>query len=58
MESFFSTFKTERFSKSVTGPGMIYVLTWTTVERLYIPRPRQSTIGYVSPIQFENLKCA
>ena len=28
------------------------------VERLYNPKRRHSTIGYISPVQFENLQCA
>jgi putative transposase len=33
MESFFSTLKTERLSKSTTGRGMIYVLTCSTISK-------------------------
>ncbi|MEW6371436.1 MAG: IS3 family transposase, partial [Pseudomonadota bacterium] len=28
------------------------------IERFYNPRRRHSTIGYISPVQFENKKCA
>jgi len=28
------------------------------IERFYIPRRRHFTIGCISPVQFENLKCA
>jgi putative transposase len=59
MESFFSTLKTERLSK------MHYRIrddlradVFDYIERFYNPRRRHSTIGYISPVQFENLKCA
>ena len=28
------------------------------IERFYNPKRRHSTIGYISPVQFENLQCA
>jgi len=59
MESFFSTLKTERLSKNYyrTRDDLRADL-FDYIERFYNPRQRHFTIGYVSPVQFENLKCA
>lgn len=59
MESFFSTLKTERLSKKHyrTG-GDLRADVFDCIERFYNPRRRSPTIGYLSPVQFENLKCA
>jgi len=59
MESFFSTLKTERLSKKhYQTRDDLRADVFDYIERLYNPRWRNSTIGYVSPVQFENLKCA
>ena len=59
MESFFSTLKNEGLSKKhyrtrddLRGGVFDYI------ERFYNPRLRHYTICYLSPGQFENLKCA
>ena len=59
MESFFSTLKTERLSKKHqrTRDDLLADV-FDYIERFYYPRRRHSTIGYISPVQFENLKCA
>jgi putative transposase len=59
MESFFSTLKTERLSKKhYRTRDDLRADVFDYIERFYNPRRRHSTIGYISPIQFENLKCA
>ena len=47
MESFFSTLKTD-----------LRADVFDYMEMFYNPRRRHSTIGYISPIHFENQKCA
>ena len=59
MESFFSTLKTERLSKKYYRTrDDLRADVFDYIERFYNPRRRHSTIGYISPVQFENLKCA
>jgi putative transposase len=68
MESFFSTLKTERLSRRhYRTRNDLRADVFDYIERFYAPqevplgdnpRRRHSTIGYVSPMQFENLKCA
>jgi putative transposase len=59
MESFFSTLKTERLSRKQhrTRDGLRADV-FDYIERFYNPKRRHSTIGYISPVQFENLQCA
>ncbi|WP_422388884.1 IS3 family transposase [Keguizhuia sedimenti] len=59
MESFFSTLKTERLSrKHYRTRDELRADVFDYIERFYNPRRRHSTIGYLSPVQFENLQCA
>lgn len=59
MESFFSTLKTERLSrKRYRTRDDLRADVFDYIERFYNPKRRHSTIGYISPVQFENLKCA
>jgi putative transposase len=45
MESFFSSLKTERTDEKT------YVFDY--IERFYNPKRRHSTLGYLSPMEFE-----
>ena len=59
MESFFSTLKTERLSrKQYRTRDDLRADVFDYIERFYNPKRRHSTIGYISPVQFENLQCA
>lgn len=59
MESFFSTLKTERLAKRhYKTRDELRADVFDYIERFYNPKRRHSTLGYVSPVQFENLKCA
>lgn len=59
MESFFSTLKTERLSrKQYRSRDELRADVFDYIERFYNPKRRHSTIGYLSPVQFENLQCA
>jgi putative transposase len=59
MESFFLTLKTERLTKKhYRTRDDLRADVFDYIERFYNPRRRHSTIGYISPIQFENLECA
>ena len=68
VESFFSTLKTERLSrKSYRTRDELRADVFDYIERFYAPKEvplgdnqkrRHSTIGYISPVQFENLQCA
>lgn len=59
MESFFSTLKTERISrKHYRTRDDLRADVFDYIERFYNPKRRHSTIGYISPVQFENLQCA
>lgn len=59
MENFFSSLKTERTARTVylsreqARSGVFYY-----IERFYNPTRRHSTLGYVSPIQFEEAQKA
>ena len=54
MESFFSSLKTERTARKVyrTGDGAKADM-FDYIERFYNPRRRHSTLGYMSPAEFE-----
>jgi putative transposase len=59
MESFFSTLKTERLSrKHYRTRDDLRADVFDYIERFYNPKRRHSTLGYISPMQFENLHCA
>jgi putative transposase len=59
MERFFSTLKTERLSKKhYRTKDDLRADVFGYIERFYNPHRRHSTLGYLSPVQFENLKCA
>lgn len=59
MESFFSTLKTERLSrKHYRCRDELRADVFDYIERFYNPKRRHSTIGYISPVQFENQLCA
>lgn len=59
MESFFSTLKTERLSrKNYRTRDELRADVFDYIERFYNQKRRHSTIGYISPVQFENLQCA
>jgi putative transposase len=59
MESVFSTLKTERLSRRrYRTRDELRADVFDYIERLYNPKCRHSTIGYLSPVQFENLQCA
>ena len=54
MESFFSTLKTERISrKTYRTRDEAKADVFDYIERFYNPRRRHSTLGYLSPIAFE-----
>jgi len=54
MESFFSSMKTERIARKVyRNREQARADVFDYIERFYNPRRRHSTLGYVSPIQFE-----
>lgn len=54
MESFFSTLKTERTSrKRYATRDEARADVFDYMERFYNPRRRHSTLGYLSPVQFE-----
>lgn len=55
MESFFASLKTERVSGKVYGTrNQAKADVFDYVERFYNARRRHSTIGFVSPVEFEN----
>ena len=59
MESFFSTLKTERLGRrQYRTRNELRADVFDYIERFYNPKRRHSTIGYISPVQFENLQCA
>ena len=56
MESFFSTLKTERTSrKNYQSRDEARADVFDYVERFYNPRRRHSTLGYLSPIDYEQM---
>lgn len=59
MESVFSTLKTERLGRrSYRTRDELRAGVFDYLERHSNPKRRYSTIGYISPVQFENLQCA
>lgn len=59
MESLFSTLKTERLGRrQYRTRDELRADVFDYIERFYNPKRRHSTIGYLSPVQFENLQCA
>jgi putative transposase len=59
MESFFSSLKTERTARKVyrtRADAKADVFDY--IERFYNPTRRHSTLGYVSPVQFEQMQLA
>jgi putative transposase len=55
MESFFSSLKTERTaSKNYRSRDQARADIFDYIERFYNPRRRHSTLGYVSPMEFES----
>ena len=56
MESFFSSLKTERTArKKYRTRDQAKADVFDYIERFYNPRRRHSTIGYLSPMEFEKL---
>jgi putative transposase len=56
MESFLSSLKTERMSRiQYRSLNQCRADLFDYVERFYNVRRRHSTIGYVSPVEFERL---
>jgi putative transposase len=54
MESFFSSLKTERTTRRIYGTrGDAKADVFDYIERFYNPKRRHSTIGYLSPMEFE-----
>jgi putative transposase len=54
MESFFSSLKTERVDRKVyRSRAEAKADVFDYIERFYNPRRRHSTLGYISPIEFE-----
>ncbi|MDT9601097.1 IS3 family transposase, partial [Sphingosinicella rhizophila] len=54
MESFFSSLKTERVARKVYRTrDQAQADVFDYIERFYNPRRRHSTLGYLSPIDFE-----
>ena len=59
MESFFSSLKTERVARKVYRTrDQARADVFEYVERSYNPSRRHSTIGYVSPVEFERIAAA
>lgn len=55
MKSFFSTLKIERVHRRVYNTRQeANADLFDYVERLYNPRRRHSTLGYLSPAEYEN----
>ena len=59
MESFFSSLKTERTArKAYRTRRDARADVFDYIERFYNPTRRHSTIGYVSPVEFESVQLA
>ena len=59
MESFFSSLKTERTARKVYRTrGQARSDVFDYIECFYNPRRRHSTLGYLSPVQFEQAQKA
>ncbi len=59
MESFFSSMKTERIARRVyRSREQARADVFDYIERFYNPMRRHSTLGYVSPVQFEQVQKA
>ena len=59
MESFFSTIKIERVARKVYRTrSRAYSDLFDYIEVFYNPTRRHSTLGYVSPIKFEEIQLA
>ncbi len=57
MESFFSSLQTERTARTVFRTReQARAEVFDYIERFYHPTRRHSTLGYVSPIDFEKAK--
>ena len=55
MESFFSSLKTERIARKVYRTrNNAKADVFDYIERFYNPKRRHSTLGYLSPMGFEN----
>jgi putative transposase len=58
MESFFSSLKIERVNRrQYRTRDEARADVFDYIERFYNPRRRHSSIGYVSPVEFENTRC-
>ncbi len=59
MESFFSSMKTERIARKVYRTrDEVKADVFDYIERFYNPTRRHSTLGYLSPIEFEKAQRA
>nr|MDQ3024370.1 integrase core domain-containing protein [bacterium] len=59
MESFLSSLKTERTARKVYRTrDEARADVFDYIERFYNPRRRHSTLGYLSPVQFEEVQLA
>ena len=59
MESFFSSLKTERTARKVYRTrNQARADVFDYIERFYNPQRRHSTIGYISPMEFERIAAA
>jgi putative transposase len=55
MESFFSSLKTERMARKTDRTrDQARADVFDCIERFYNPRRRHSTLGYLSPVEYEN----
>ena len=58
MESFFSSLKTERTAKTYRSRDEAEADVFDYIERFYNLKRRHSTIGYLSPMEFEMARLA